>query len=210
MNKRLIALIAALIVAAFALALSSASPAQAEATEASDFDQWVDSLPAPGPDPAAPTLRQTEPCGENCFPPPPTGPTPLRLWRADYWPNDYFYGSPTFTDYVTGFPEQPGWEIFEEWQDGGPIDDPFFEEFFGVRYLRHFTLNRFVSGTVTVISDDGFRVFVNDSLLIDEWRLMGGEEITRSVSAGAGEYFVTIYYFEFTGEAQFKFRIDVN
>jgi hypothetical protein len=90
-----------------------------------------------------------------------------------------------------------------DWGTGTPITG-FGADNFSARWTG--TLTPTVSGTYTLYTqtDDGTRLYINDTLLIDQW---SGASSTRSVAysftAGTG-YNVRLEYFEQTGSAYAK------
>jgi hypothetical protein len=55
--------------------------------------------------------------------------------------------------------------------------------------------------TFTTISDDGVRLYLNDRLLINAWRSMGGSRRSIALKLDEGTYTIRLEYFESTGAA---------
>ncbi|HET90809.1 MAG TPA: hypothetical protein ENN99_08755, partial [Chloroflexi bacterium] len=118
-------------------------------------------------------------------------PTPVTGWRGEYYSNRDLAGQPTLvrTDAAINF----------DWGSGAPAADlP--ADGFSARWTR--TLP-FSAGTYRfyVRSDDGVRVWVNDEMIIDEWR--AGSPLTHIAARtlGAGEHTLRVEYYEHTGMA---------
>jgi hypothetical protein len=122
-------------------------------------------------------------------------------WRGDYFANMELRGAPAFSrnDRVIDF----------DWGLGAPADN-FPSDRFSVRWTRDFF---FDSGNYRfrVRTDDGMRVFLNDELIIDEWRSGSVREVTRDLFIHGGTQRLRVEFFEETGSAVARFgweRID--
>lgn len=126
-------------------------------------------------------------------PPVPTG------WQGEYWniPTtvDLPYTIPTSTPTMT----RQDAAIDFDWTSGLP-DSRITVDKFLARWTREVTLE---AGTYnfTTVSDDGVRVFVNDQPVIDQWRLMGNETNSGTISLPAGTHRLRVEYFEHFGGA---------
>lgn len=138
--------------------------------------------------------------------PPPTNtampvstPTPVVItdWRGEYYSNPNLSGDPTLVrndidvnfDWGTGLPAP-----------GLPADN------FSVRWTRSLSFQAQVY-RVTVQADDGVRVWIDDSLLIDEWHAGGGAAYTHDINVAAGSHAIKIEYYEGSGLAAIHFTI---
>jgi hypothetical protein len=125
-------------------------------------------------------------------PPPP----PYFEWRGAYWPNTTLFGDPAL---VRADPS-----INFEWGLGSPAPGlP--SDNFSVRWVRLVdfepTTYRF---SLTV--NDGARLWIDDRLVIDEWREGDTREITQDRAMTAGPHELRVEYFADTGEATVKLR----
>jgi glucose/arabinose dehydrogenase len=90
--------------------------------------------------------------------------------------------------------------VQQNWGTGGPgngvPDDGFSARWTGT--------HQFAAGTYafTARSDDGIRVWVDDQLLIDNWRTGPAETKTASRAMTAGNHDVKVEYFDATGNAE--------
>jgi hypothetical protein len=138
------------------------------------------------PPPAAPTSTPT--------PASVTPPATFTGWKVSYFANSTVQGAPVAYDDVQF--------IDFRWGYGSP--KPVVPvDYFSARFER--TLD-FVQGyyQFNVQSDDGVRFWINDRLLIDEWR--GATGVTYSVGAMLnGRYTLRIEYLELVGLASLRF-----
>ncbi len=96
-------------------------------------------------------------------------------------------------------------DINFNWGRGSP-DPAVPVDYFSVRWTR--TLN-FQAGTyrLSVRSDDGARVFVDDNLLINEWHPAAPLTYTADVNLAAGLHTIRVEYYEGVGDAYILFTI---
>lgn len=113
-------------------------------------------------------------------------------WRGEYFPNRYLAGSPAVVrnDPVLDFNFGNGSP-----QAGLPSDN------FSVRWTRspYFDSGRY---RFYVRVDDGARLYVDDALIIDQWRDGSEREYTAERSLDAGWHSVRLEYYENTGGAR--------
>jgi hypothetical protein len=109
-------------------------------------------------------------------------------YRAEYFANRTLSGTPA----TTACEPAP---LDRNWGSGGPQGVG--SNNFSARWTGDFQL----SGTVTFTAtgDDGIRVWLNGSLLIDRWNSSGTSSVTRSLAPGT--YQVKVEHFERTGSA---------
>jgi beta-glucosidase len=89
--------------------------------------------------------------------------------------------------------------------DGQPVD------FFSARWIAYFTPETSGTYTFDIQGDDGFRLFVDDKPLIEQWRYLGETVVQASMSIEAGRHYkIRIEYFEGTGQAKIGFGISSN
>lgn len=112
-------------------------------------------------------------------------------WQARYWNNTSLVGTPVVTRQETS--------LDFNWGPGSP--DPRVQaDQFSARWERYIHLT---PGTYrfTAISDDGVRVWVNDRLIIDNWRQQAATRSENSLFLAEGHHLVKVEYFEFSGGA---------
>jgi hypothetical protein len=115
-------------------------------------------------------------------------------WQATYWNNQDLAGTPAW--------EQSEDTLDYDWGSSAPRHGVNADHF-SVRWTR---VLDFEAGTYrfNVTSDDGVRVWVGDTLLIDDWAQHGSVLHTADILLSAGEYKVTVEYFEADGDAVLK------
>jgi hypothetical protein len=120
-------------------------------------------------------------------------------YAAEYFANRDLEGTPVLTrtehgvDFTWGG-GSPG--------DGVPADD------FSARWTRMITLDQEGALEFTVTSDDGFRLLVDDQLVMDHWTLQGTTTYTAVRQLGAGEHEIVLEYFEAKGDATARFSFE--
>ena len=126
-------------------------------------------------------------------------------FQETYYSNLEFKGAATITRCSS--------VINHVWSDGdGPSfgsssSDPKADGFSSklkTRYSVNFVGNfRFGGGTYTfhAKADDGVRVWVGDTLLIDQWNDHAPTEFSQSIDLSPGDYKVTVQYYQNGGEA---------
>ena len=150
----------------------------------------------------APTVTPTPtPSATPTITPPPT-PTPLIItdWRGDYWNNPTQSGPPQLTrnDLV----------IFFNWGEG-TADTSLGVDHFSARWHR--TLN-FDAGIYrfNIEVDDGFRLYIDNILVLDEWEEGAARTYTVDVPLSTGLHTIQVDYFERTGVALMRFWWERN
>jgi hypothetical protein len=125
-------------------------------------------------------------------PPPPAG----EIWTAEYFNNPDLAGSPVL---VRG----EGGAINYNWGLGAPAPGIVNNDFFSARWNR--AVN-FGAGTYRfhVVVDDGARLYVNNNLIINQWRQQSPTEFTAEVNLAGGSIPVRLEYVEFTDNAQVR------
>jgi hypothetical protein len=96
------------------------------------------------------------------------------------------------------------WPINHDWGNGGPGNGVGSDNF-SVRWTG--TAN-FSAGNYTFIAepDDGMRVWLDDSLIIDEWRDQGVRQFKTTRSVSGGSHRIKVEYYENGGGAVARFR----
>ena len=127
-------------------------------------------------------------------PPPPSN----WNWYGEYFNNEWLSGAPSVTRYDSA--------INFDWGLGWPHPRISADKF-SVRWTRNMWLG---TGTYrfTVTVDDGVRLWVDDVLTIDEWREQPVSTFSQDVPLGAGSHRVRIEYFDMTGLALARFKLD--
>ncbi len=122
-----------------------------------------------------------------------TGTPVIAGWRGEYFGNRSFAGSPVVRDDAA---------LDFNWGGGAamaglPADQ------FAVRWTRTLT---FSQGTYRfrALADDGVRLWVDDQLVIDDWRDGGAGEVSAEVSLTQGPHSLRAEYYEAAGDAHFK------
>ena len=129
-------------------------------------------------------------------------PTPLIItdWRGDYWNNPTQSGPPALTrnDLV----------IFFNWGEGR-ADSSLGVDHFSARWQR--TLN-FDAGIYrfNIEVDDGFRLYIDNVLILDEWEEGAARTYTVDVPLSTGLHTIQVDYFERTGVALMRFWWERN
>ncbi|MCB0180790.1 MAG: hypothetical protein KDI62_21345 [Anaerolineae bacterium] len=126
---------------------------------------------------------------------PPPGP-PYHSWRGAYWPNVNLFGEPLLVR------DDPS--INFDWGTGAPAPGmP--NNNFSVRWDR---LVDFApdSYRFTLVVDDGARVWIDDRLIIDEWRDGVRREVSRDYALSGGTHAIRVEYYDRIGDAVIEFR----
>ena len=117
-------------------------------------------------------------------------------WRASYYGNDSLSGEPMIARRV---PEADSY-----WGRGGP-GVGMRNDHFSARFVTCLVTDRPLSILFTVGSDDGSRLFVDDTKVIDAWSSQPYTEQGQSVPLDAGAHTLRLEYFEREGEARLTF-----
>ena len=112
-------------------------------------------------------------------------------WRGEYYCGTALSGAPCYVRYDSA--------VNFHWGSGGPgscigVDN------FSVRWARTFAFKGGVYRFSAVV-DDGVRLYVDGSLVLDAWRIQPETAYTVDVSLTPGSHTVTVEYFEDTGVA---------
>src|SRR5690606_37333013 len=122
----------------------------------------------------------------------PGGPELTQQWRGEYYNGTDFVGGPAFVrqDEAINF----------DWGSGSPSTTDVGLDRFAVRWSRQLDLppGRY-QFRMTV--DDGGRLWVNDRLLIDGWRVQSPRTYTGQITLPDRPVTVRLEYFENTGGA---------
>ena len=118
-------------------------------------------------------------------------------YRAEYFNSRTLSGSPSYV-------RCEGWPINQNWGQGGP-GNGISNDNFSARWTGRANI---AAGTYNFIarSDDGVRVWIDNSLIIDEWRDRGPTENSVSRSISGGDHDIKVEYYEKDGGAVAQFR----
>jgi uncharacterized protein YraI len=119
-------------------------------------------------------------------------PPPANAWFNEYFTNTNLSGAPTLTGTTSA--------VDFNWGFGSPTAG-FPADFFSVRWVRNLNLEQ-ARYRFTVTADDGVRVWVNNNLIIDQWRVQGATTFSAETDVPAGSIPVKVEYFENTGLAR--------
>lgn len=146
-----------------------------------------DPCPCPPPPPPPPPPNPC-PCPPPYEPPPPPSSGP---WYGEYFNNGTLSGGPSFTNNVNNVSFNWGW--------GGP-GNGLSPDNFSARWTRQEWL---AGGTwrFYATSDDGVRVFVDDILVINSWKIQAAANTYGEIAVGDGYHTIRVEYFEGGGEA---------
>lgn len=146
---------------------------------------------APGVPVASDSFRQTE------FSTTAEGGTPGLV--AEYFNNPELKGAPALvrTDQHIVFDWGEGSYI-----SGGPVDD------FSARWTGYFTPASSGTYEFAASGDDGFRLYVDDRPIIEQWQYRGEAVTAQELRLVAGKHYkIRLEYFEGTGQAKIGFGI---
>jgi hypothetical protein len=143
------------------------------------------------------------PClpGQNC-PNPPFPPDNAKFnngpWQTDYFANPFFT-PPPFTSRV-----EPGMRF--DWRGAPPIPGmP------GTFWTARFTQVRyFPQGVYQFVArvDDGIRIFVDGTLIMDQFREQSTRTFTSEVNFGAGNHTIVVEYVQYGGSSDLSLYWD--
>ncbi|HOC21441.1 MAG TPA: PA14 domain-containing protein [Anaerolineae bacterium] len=141
--------------------------------------------------------RLTIPCTPAPVPGPvPTpAPVPSGAWRGEYFRGTTPAGGPLFVKNSA--------TLNFHWGLGTP-DSRLASDGFSARWARTYT---FRGGLyrLTLTVDDGARVWVDDALVLDAWKVQPETTYVIDVPIAAGKHTFTVEYFEDTGVATLQF-----
>lgn len=117
-------------------------------------------------------------------------------WSAKYYNNRDLSGDPVFSRYENS--------IFHDWGEGSP-DLAVNVDGFSARWTGNINLDRSTVWRFTATTDDGMRVFINNSPIIDVWYDSQAHTVTTDIYLQAGNYPVRVEYYEAGGGAVAQF-----
>ena len=107
-------------------------------------------------------------------------------WQAAYWNNTTLSGGPVLNRYETA--------INNDWGLGSP-DPAIPADGFSARWTRFVDFEA-ATYRFTAVTDDGMRVWVDDRLIIDQWREQPATTFSADVALSAGPHYLKVEYFE--------------
>ena len=125
-------------------------------------------------------------------PPPPTSCSP-GLFLAQYFTN------PTLSGAAATSRCEPA--VDYDWGTGAPSGTPVGADGFSVRWTGTHSFAEAGAYTFTATADDGIRVFVDGTAVIDAWHDQGATTYTGVRTLSAGDHTVTVEYYEAAGSA---------
>jgi hypothetical protein len=131
------------------------------------------------------------------YQPAPTGCTSGQ-WKASYFANQTLSGA------ATG--ERCEAAVDYDWGLGGPTGVGVGTDNFSARWVK---TQNFTAGThtFTATADDGIRVYLDGTLVIDQWKDQSATTYTASRTVTAGNHEVKVEYYENGGDAVAKVTI---
>lgn len=129
-------------------------------------------------------------------PKPTPEPTPVGAWTGLYYGNRDLSGSPVVV--------RQDADINFNWGTGGPAS-PIAGDNFSVLWTR---THYFSGGTYRFLAtvDDGVRVYVDDVLVIDSWRIQPATNYFGDIYLAPGNHTIRVEYFEAEGVASIYVR----
>lgn len=126
--------------------------------------------------------------------------TPTRSYTGEYFAGRDLGGSPAWV--------RPDRDIDFDWGNGSP-GSGLPADNFSVRWTNTLRLDagryRF-----TVETDDGVRLYLDDRLVIDKWRVQSRTQQTYEATLDSGDYRIRMEYFDAAGTAFARLRIAVR
>ena len=118
-------------------------------------------------------------------------PAPAGVWHGK------FYNNPDLMEPPAAEADFP-WIGFE-WGSESPMPGIWADNF-SVRWTQtvHFEAGDY---RFCMMIDDGGRLWVDDDLVVDEWHVTNAVAFCGEKTLEAGDYVITVEYFEWTGEA---------
>ena len=112
-------------------------------------------------------------------------------WTGKYYNNQDLSGDPVLTRQDTA--------VDFDWDSGSP-DTSVTNDSFSVSWTASVT---FETGTYrfTAVADDGVRVYVDDTLVLEDWNVHPATTTVQDTELTAGSHTVKVEYFEASGEA---------
>lgn len=128
-----------------------------------------------------------------------TGIGPIYGWQGEYFNNTQLVGQPILI-------RSDGQTIHFDWETGAPGPNVNTDQF-SVRWTQSLS---FPTGRYrfTVAADDGVRLWVNNTLIIDEWRDQAESWFTAEINLPGGPVPVRMEYYDHEGAAMARLSWD--
>ena len=121
-------------------------------------------------------------------------------WKAEYYNNQTLRGDPQLVRNETA--------LAFDWKSGSP-HGTIRRDRFSARFLRRLKLPAGVYN-VSIVGDDGYRLFIDDVLAIDSWHSGHRRRAETDVTLSGGSHVFRVEYFEVTGGAALFFGLEVK
>lgn len=122
-------------------------------------------------------------------------------WKANYYDNVGLTGIPLLTTShdIVSF----------KWEGKEPnkIIKP---DIFSARYKTCLELKENKTAQITLGSDDGTKLLINNNLVINNWRKQGYNELKKSVPLEKGKHIFEIHYFQNGGSSRLEFKSNLE
>ncbi len=120
-------------------------------------------------------------------------------WKAEYFNNRTLGGTPVLTRNETA--------IDYDWGSSSPVPNVVNHDHFSVRWSRTVNLP---AGTYKFSAnvDDGIRVYVNDTLVMDQWRITNSVPLFATAQVSGGATSIRVEMFEYDGLSSIKLDWD--
>jgi hypothetical protein len=122
-------------------------------------------------------------------------------WHGQYWNNIYMDGSPALVRQDAA--------IRFDWGEGSP-GSQIGVDTFSARWDATATVSGSGYYLVTATADDGIRVWVDGSLVIDQWQDQSAATFSKWVYLDQGQHTLTVEYYELYGDAVAKVWIEAE
>jgi hypothetical protein len=123
---------------------------------------------------------------------------PTGQYKASYYANQTLSGTPVTERCETA--------VDNDWGPGGPAGVGVGADNFSVRWVK---TQSFTAGThtFTATADDGVRVYLDGTLVIDQWKDQSATTYTASRTVTAGSHELKVEYYENGGDAVARLAI---
>jgi hypothetical protein len=118
---------------------------------------------------------------------------PYPDWQGEYFNNPNIQGDPTFT--------RNDADINFDWGSSGIPGPGLGHDNFSVRWTRSYNFTTAGTYTFYTRTDDGVRLWVDDQLLIDQWRDMPATTFSANIYLTAGNHSLRVEYYQHLGLA---------
>jgi len=126
--------------------------------------------------------------------------SPLTFFKGEFFNNRDLAGDSVFSACYG--------DVNFDWGPNSPVPAYLPREEFSARWQRDIPI-RYGKYNIHTTSDDGVRVFLDDEVVIDEWRDQTAASFSVEKDIDNGIYDLKIEYFEGFGQAEIEFGIDL-